>query len=182
MSHTPITVRPATPDDAPEIWSLIHELAIFERAPEQHTVPVEELRRHLGEDSFAAFVAEQNGAICGMALAYQIYSTWKGPALYLEDIIVKEASRRSGIGSALFEKVMEYTLEKGYARLGWQVLDWNTPAIEFYKKYKAELDNEWITCRMFPDTIKSLVERKPDMYAHKASLRPTENGKPKTNS
>lgn len=160
LSIGSITIRPATPDDAPEIWSLIHELAIFERAEEQHTVSVNDLRRHLGEKSFAAFVAELDDEIRGMAVAYEIYSTWKGPALYLEDIIVKEENRRSGIGSALFEKVLEYTLEKGYARLGWQVLNWNTPAINFYKKYQAVLDDEWITCRMFPETIKSLVETK----------------------
>jgi predicted N-acetyltransferase YhbS len=160
MTSASIVVRPAVPEDAQAIWSLIHELAIFERAPEQHTVSVDELREHLKKPTFAAFVAEQDSEVRGLALAYEIYSTWKGPALYLEDIIVQESYRRNRIGSALFKKVLEYTLEKGYARLGWQVLNWNTPAIEFYKKYQAELDNEWITCRMFPDTIKSAVEAK----------------------
>ncbi|MFZ9694796.1 MAG: GNAT family N-acetyltransferase, partial [Chitinophagaceae bacterium] len=91
-----------------------------------------------------AFVAENESGIHGFALYYIRYSTWKGQTLYLEDLIVTEALRGKGIGSLLFEKILQEAKEKDYIRVSWQVLDWNEPAIKFYKKYNASLDSEWI--------------------------------------
>ena len=91
-----------------------------------------------------AFVAESNGVILGFALYYVRYSTWKGSRLYLEDFIVTEEARGTGIGSKLFDRVMQEAKEKGFNGMSWQVLDWNEPAINFYKKYNANLEAGWL--------------------------------------
>jgi ribosomal protein S18 acetylase RimI-like enzyme len=154
-----VIVRQAEPEDAQAIWELIHELAIFERAEEEHTCTVAQLMQDLSDGHFHAFVAEnEQGMVPGMALFYPIYSTWKGLSFYLEDIIVKEAYRRQGIGKKLFDAVMHFAGQKGAGRLGWQVLDWNEPAIQFYKGYEAELDNDWITCRIRKEKLQAFAE------------------------
>lgn len=141
-------IREAAKSDAEGIWRLIHDLAIFERSVQEHTVSVARLQSDLEQNYFKAFVAEKDGQLVGMALMYPIYSTWKGLSWYLEDIIVSESERRSGIGTLLFDRVLEFAATENAGRLGWQVLEWNEPAIQFYKKYNAELDPEWITCRI----------------------------------
>ncbi|RYD73788.1 MAG: GNAT family N-acetyltransferase [Sphingobacteriales bacterium] len=150
-----IIVRKAVAEDAEDIWKLVHELAIFERAPQEHTVSVEQVEADLRNNLFVAFVALCNEKVAGMALCYPIYSTWKGASLYLEDIVVNENYRRNGIGSKLFSAVIQYAKDENAGRLGWQVLDWNAPAIEFYKKYNAVLDNEWITCRLTKEQLQN---------------------------
>lgn len=141
-----ITIRQATAADCPRMMELVHELAVYERAPEAVTVTLE----HFIESGFGdkpvwwALVAEADGVVVGFALYYIRYSTWKGQRMYLEDILVTEAWRGKGIGSLLMDKLITIAKEKGYSGMLWQVLDWNEPAINFYKKYKANFDPEWV--------------------------------------
>jgi GNAT superfamily N-acetyltransferase len=141
-----ITVRRATAADCPRLLELIRELALYEKAPLEVTVSLQ----HFTESGFGtqpiwwAFVAEQENLIHGFALYYIRYSTWKGQCLYLEDIIVTEKMRGQGIGGQLFERILEEAKERKLVRVIWQVLEWNEPAIRFYKKYNATLDPEWI--------------------------------------
>ena len=139
-------IRLSTQTDVPAIMQLIRELALFEKAPDEVIATEETLIRYGFSDHplFVSWVAEQNGVIVGMALCYIRYSTWKGPVLYLEDLIVTESFRSIGIGKALFETCMKHAREKQYQKMLWQVLDWNTPAIEFYKGYGAHIDPDWL--------------------------------------
>jgi GNAT superfamily N-acetyltransferase len=127
---------------------LVQELADYEKAPDEVTVDFD----HFVESGFGphpvwwAYVAEVDGRIEGFALYYIRYSTWKGQRLYLEDLIVTQAMRGKGLGKMLFEKLLEETREKKFSGMVWQVLDWNEPAINFYKKYGAKLDGEWVNC------------------------------------
>jgi GNAT superfamily N-acetyltransferase len=141
-----INIRRATIKDCPNMLGLINELAVYEKAPNEVTVTLS----HFEQSGFGnnrvwwAFVAEKDNVIVGFALYYIRYSTWKGQCLYLEDFIVTENMRGQGIGKLLFDRVVQETKDKGFSRMVWQVLDWNEPAINFYKKYKANLDPEWI--------------------------------------
>ena len=143
-----ITIRRAKKEDCPRLMELIKELAVYEKAPEEVTVTPE----HFMESGFGenpvwwSFVAEENGVIHGFALYYIRYSTWKGQAMYLEDILVTEKMRGKKIGSLLFDRLIEEAREKNLPRIVWQVLDWNEPAINFYRKYEASLDGGWINC------------------------------------
>ncbi len=150
MSQSEVNIRLGIPEDIPQVLDLIKELAKYERAPQEVTNTVEQML----EDGFGAnpvyglFVAETEGKIVGIALYYIRYSTWKGKMLYLEDIVVKEAMRGKGIGALLFEECVSLAKSNNYAGLVWQVLDWNEPALNFYKKYNAELDAEWVNGRI----------------------------------
>lgn len=141
-----ITIRRAKQEDCPRLLELVKELALYEKAPDEVTVSMD----HFTESGFGAnpvwwaFVAEEDGLINGFALYYIRYSTWKGQAMYLEDILVTEAARGKGLGKLLFDRLIEEAREKGFKRMTWQVLEWNEPAINFYKKYKAEFDGEWL--------------------------------------
>jgi GNAT superfamily N-acetyltransferase len=148
-----IVIRPASLEDTPAIWHLIHELAIYERAPEEMVLTKEQLAMDFENDHFIAFLAFKENQLIGMALGYYIYSTWKGLSVYLEDLVVNESFRRLGIGSMLFKQFVRFAKEKKAGKLVWQVLDWNTPAIEFYKKYKAEFLHEWLTCKLTSEQI-----------------------------
>jgi GNAT superfamily N-acetyltransferase len=142
------------------VWALIRELAIFERAPEQHEVTPEELVQHFQQGLFDALVAEKDNKIVGLSLYYWRYSTWKGKRLYLEDLIVKEAERGQGIGKALFDATLQISLDENCSGLMWQVLDWNEPAIEFYRKHQASLDGEWINCSLESGQVRDLLANK----------------------
>lgn len=139
-------VRKAVQQDCPAMMNLIKELAIFEKAPEQVTVSLSHFRESgFGEKPvWWAFVAEMDGVIVAMALYYIRYSTWKGQRMYLEDIIVSKAYRGKGIGAALMDALIAEAIEKQFSGMLWQVLDWNESAIQFYKKYQAHFDPEWI--------------------------------------
>lgn len=144
------SIRKGTEADIAQALNLVKELAAYEKAPLEVEVTPEEMRGWgFGPDKqFDFFVAEVNGTIVGLALYYYKYSTWKGKCLFLEDIIVTESQRGKGIGKLLFDQVVQVSKEAKVRRMEWQVLDWNTPAIEFYKKYAAGLDGEWINCKL----------------------------------
>jgi len=143
-----VSIRRAVKEDCPKLLELIHELAEYERAPQEVTVTKE----HFMESGFGknpvwwTFVAEVNGKVEGFALYYIRYSTWKGQAMYLEDILVTKEMRGQGIGKLLMDRLIEEAKEKGWNRILWQVLEWNEPAINFYKKYNAMFDSEWVNC------------------------------------
>ena len=145
-----INIRRAVKDDCPRLMELVNELAVYERAPQEVTVTM----KHFEESGFGdkpvwwAFVAEVENRVVGFALYYIRYSTWKGQAMYLEDILVTNEMRGKGIGNLLFERLFVEAKEKGFNRIAWQVLEWNEPAINFYKKYNAAFDGEWINCTM----------------------------------
>ena len=141
-----VQIRKARPADCPRLLELIKELALYEKAPQEVTVTLAHFEKSgFGENPvWWAFVAEDESGIQGFALFYIRYSTWKGQCLYLEDFLVTEHARGKGIGTLLFDRVIEECKEKGFKRMVWQVLEWNEPAIHFYKKYKASLDPEWI--------------------------------------
>jgi GNAT superfamily N-acetyltransferase len=128
--------------------ALVHELAEYEKAPQEVTVAFD----HFVESGFGpqpvwwALVAEVNGRVEGFALYYIRYSTWKGQAMYLEDILVTQAMRGKGLGKQLFDALIAEAKAKQLKRIVWQVLEWNEPAINFYKKYAANFDAEWINC------------------------------------
>lgn len=146
-----IIIRRAVKEDCQRLLELIKELALYEKAPQEVTVTEE----HFEESGFGnspvwwAFVAEENGLILGFALYYIRYSTWKGQAMYLEDILVTEAARGKGIGKRLLDRLIVEAKEKGFKRIVWQVLEWNEPAINFYKKYNADFDGEWVNCSIY---------------------------------
>ena len=143
-----IQIRRAVRDDCPRLLELIRELAEFEKAPQEVTVTPE----HFTDSGFGpnpvwwAFVAEAEGRVEGFALYYIRYSTWKGQRMYLEDLIVTEKMRGNGLGKLLFDRLLQEVKEKNFSGMAWQVLDWNEPAINFYKKYNAHFDPEWINC------------------------------------
>ncbi|HAP68280.1 MAG TPA: GNAT family N-acetyltransferase [Flavobacteriales bacterium] len=149
------TVRKGTLDDVPFVFNLIMELALYEKAPQEVTVTLDELVADGFGDNpiYGLFVAEQGNVIVGIALYYEKYSTWKGRSLFLEDIIVTESKRGNGIGHALFQSVIAVAKERNSARMEWQVLDWNEPAINFYKKYNANLDAEWLNGKLTREQI-----------------------------
>lgn len=145
-----ITIRRAVREDCSRLMELVRELATYEKAPEEVTVTLE----HFTESGFGpnpvwwAFVAEENNVILGFALYYIRYSTWKGQRMYLEDILVTENARGRGIGSMLMDRLIAEARERKFTGMMWQVLDWNEPAINFYKKYQAKLDGEWLNCSL----------------------------------
>lgn len=141
-----ITIRKAERKDCVRLLQLIRELADYEKAPAEVTVTLE----HFEESGFGekpvwwAFVAEFDGRVEGLALYYIRYSTWKGQCIYLEDFLVTEKLRGQGAGKLLFDRVIAAAKEKGMTRIVWQVLEWNEPALNFYRKYNATLDPEWV--------------------------------------
>ena len=143
-----IKIRPAVKEDCTRMMELIHELAVYERAPEQVVVSFEHfVSSGFGENPvWWALVAEVNGNVEGMALYYIRYSTWKGQRMYLEDLVVAENMRGHKIGSLLFDALIIEAKAKKFKGMNWQALDWNEPALNFYRKYNSSFDPEWVNC------------------------------------
>lgn len=161
-------VREGAEKDFPAILSLIKELAEYERSPDAVTNSVEQMK--LEQKHFSCFVAElPDGTIAGMTLFFTAYFTWVGKSIYLEDIIVSQAFRQMGIGMALMERVIQKARDENCKRVRWQVLDWNEPAINFYKKCGAEINGDWLNCTFDEKEIALFTE----MTASKEGL----NGK-----
>lgn len=152
-----VTIRKGRAEDLPAILALITELAIYEKAEGEVEVSAEQMKNWgFGENPlFRSFVAEIRGSVIGLALFYNKYSTWKGKCIFLEDIIVTAAHRRKGIGEKLFRAVAGIAKEEKVKRLEWQVLEWNEPAIAFYKKFNAHFDGEWLNCKLTEQAIQS---------------------------
>ena len=157
-----IIIRKAEKKDVPAMLQLVKELAQYERAPDEVTATEQSMLQD-GFDTgpeerplFYAHVAENDGKLIGAAIYYIGYSTWKGRMVYLDDIVVTESMRRSGIGLKLFDAVAHFAKEAGAHQLRWHVLDWNMTAIRFYEKLNASLDKTWITCKL---TREQLAER-----------------------
>ncbi len=142
------SIRKGTEKDIPALMGLIHELAEFEKAPEE----VETTEACLLEDwkehrAFDFLVAELDGEVVGISLYYPRYSTWKGRCFYLEDLVVRPHLRGKGIGLALLKATADEARKAGAIRLDWQVLDWNEGAVRFYEKIGAHIEKEWWNCK-----------------------------------
>ena len=150
-------IRKGKKTDASEILSLIKELAVFERAPNAVIINRESIEKFgFGRNPlFKCFVAQRGEKIVGVALFYQRYSTWKGPTLHLEDLIVTEKMKGKGIGSKLYKAFLKYADELGVERVEWTVLDWNLAAIDFYQKSGAKVLSDWRTVQMDKKTIQN---------------------------
>ena len=145
-----MTIRKATKNDMPSVSELIQELATFEKEPDAVVVTVDDLVRDGFSENplFQCFVAEVDGEIIGMALYYYRYSTWKGKTIHLEDLIVKESKRGTGAGFALYKEIIKQGKAENVRRIEWNVLDWNTPAIDFYEKSGAKVLGDWRVVHM----------------------------------
>ena len=143
-------IRKATKNDIPSVLELIQELATFEKEPDAVVVTVDDLVRDGFSENplFQCFVAEVDGEIIGMALYYYRYSTWKGKTIHLEDLIVKENKRGTGAGFALYKEIIKQGKSENVRRIEWNVLDWNTPAIDFYEKSGAKVLGDWRVVHM----------------------------------
>lgn len=153
------SIRDARKSDMAQVMRLIHELAEFEKEAHEVETTVAQLERDgFGpEPAFHCFIAESGGDVVGIALVYWRYSTWKGRTLHLEDLIVTEAARGSGLGNALLTEVVRYGHAHGCKRIQWEVLDWNTPAIRFYEKKGALVLRDWNVVHLREDAIRELV-------------------------
>lgn len=151
-------IRQGKQEDIPEVLELVKQLAEFEKAPGEVEVTVKEMENWgFGPNKvFDFFVLLKNNKIIGTAIYYYKYSTWKGRCLFLEDIIVTESERNQGFGKLLFNEVVKVAKREKVRRMEWQVLDWNTNAIEFYRKYDSQFDGEWINCKLVYDQLQSM--------------------------
>ena len=156
-------IREARKEDMPAVLELIKELAAFENEPDAVVTTVETLEKEgFGKHPlFKVFVAEVDEKIEGMALVYYRFSTWKGRTLHLEDLIVREEKRGTGLGNALYKKVIQYARSQGLKRVEWVVLDWNQHAIDFYERSGATILKDWYTVQMDENGITKYVETNP---------------------
>ena len=155
-------IRKGTPEDMPAVLELIKELAAFEKEPEAVVVTADDLLRDgFGSNPlFHTFVAEVEGEIVGMALYYYRYSTWKGKTIHLEDLIVKEKMRGTGIGMALYTEIMKQGKADGVRRIEWNVLDWNQNAIDFYEKSGARILDDWRVVQMTEEELRTFLNNR----------------------
>lgn len=156
----PVTLRPAVPDDAATIHALITALAVYEREPDAVAATPETLRAQLAapRPPFECLLAEADGVACGFALFFPTYSSWVGkPGIWLEDLFVLPSHRRRGIGRLLLRRLAQLTQERGGGRLEWSVLDWNAPAIAFYRDLGAQAMDAWTIHRVHGDALRALA-------------------------
>jgi GNAT superfamily N-acetyltransferase len=153
-----VKIREAKKEDCNRLLELVNELALFEKAPQEVTVTLAEMEdAGFGENSiWKAFVAEVDGLIVGFALYYVRYSTWKGCRMYLEDLIITEPMRGKGFGKLLFNRLIREAKELGFSGMVWQVLDWNQPAIDFYKKYEANIEAGWLNASLSKEQLATI--------------------------
>ena len=146
-----IIIRKATIEDIKAVHALVYELAVYEKAPEAHTATIEDYLNDFRSSIFESHVAvdAESEKVVGMILYYMAYSTWKGRMLYLEDFVVTESYRQFGVGQILFDTYLEVAREKKCRLVKWQVLDWNEPAIKFYKKNNAIIEDDWYNGKIF---------------------------------
>jgi len=156
-----MNIRKGNPEDMESVLGLIQELAIFEKEPDAVVLTVDDLVRDgFGEKPlFQVFVAEVENEIVGIALYYYRYSTWKGKTIHLEDLIVKDKMRGTGLGSALYAEIMKQGKRDNVRRIEWNVLDWNTPAVNFYKNSGARILEDWQVVQMDETGINSFLEK-----------------------
>ena len=156
-----LKIRKGTPDDMSAVLDLITELAIFEKEPNAVAISTEDLVRDGFSQNplFHTFVAEVNGQIIGVALYYYRFSTWKGKTIHLEDLIVNENSRGTGAGFALYSEIIKQGKKDNVKRVEWNVLDWNTPAIEFYEKSGAKIAQDWRVVHMDESGIEAFLNK-----------------------
>ena len=154
-------IRKANIEDMPQVFALIKQLAVFEKEPDAVIISSEDLQKDgFGKNpAFFCFVAEKNNKIEGIALGFNRYSTWKGKILHLEDLIVNQSMRGSGMGTALLDEVIKYGYELGVKRINWEVLDWNEPAIDFYKQKGANIMDDWRVVHLTEQGIKDYVAK-----------------------
>jgi GNAT superfamily N-acetyltransferase len=158
-------IRPARPDDGELLVTLVRELAVYEKLEHHAVATPDAFRRHLfgPKPAAEAAVAEVDGEPAGFALWFATFSTFRGqPGLYLEDIFVRQAFRGRGLGKALLATVARRAVERGYGRLEWSVLNWNTPAIGFYRGLGARPMDEWTVYRIDDEPLKRLAEIAPE--------------------
>ncbi len=153
-----IDIRKGVKKDLPQVLALIKELADYEKSLDQVDVTLEQLEKDGfdGHSHYYLLVAEEKGEIIGVCFYFIRYSTWKGKVLFLEDFVVKEEYRRKGIGGMLFEETIRIANKENMDGLHWQVLDWNTPALNFYKKYNASISSTWLNGRLDKEQINKL--------------------------
>jgi GNAT superfamily N-acetyltransferase len=152
---TNIHLRVAVKEDCIRLLELVNELALYEKAPQEVTVTLEEFEQAGFGDKpvWKAYVAEIGGLVVGFALYYVRFSTWKGCRMYLEDFIVTEPMRGRGIGKLLFDQLIIEAKEMGFAGMVWQVLDWNEPALNFYAKYQASIEAGWLNASLSKEQL-----------------------------
>ncbi len=144
-----IKIRKTTVHDMKGIHALVKELAEYEKGLHNVTTSPASYTIDYNNGWFDAFVAESNGEIIGIALYTQMYSTWRGRMLYLEDFVVRESVRGQGVGKLLFKAFLKEAKRQNVALVKWQVLDWNEPGINFYKKYDTVFEKEWVDCKIY---------------------------------
>ena len=154
------TVRLGEKKDMQSVLDLITELAVFEKEPDAVEITVEDLVRDgfSTNPKFKIYVAEQENAIIGIALFYERYSTWKGRAIHLEDLIVTKSKQKIGAGKALYTAVLKYALDNNFNRVAWEVIDWNTNAIDFYKSTGASYLNDWSVVQMNKENLVNFIQ------------------------
>ncbi len=155
-------IRKGNPEDMQAVLGLIQELAAFENEPEAVLITVDDLIRDgFGPvPLFHVFVAEVESNVVGIALYYYRYSTWKGKTIHLEDLVIKEEMRGTGLGYALYSEIIKQGKKDNVRRIEWNVLDWNTPAIEFYEKSGAKILGDWRVAQMSEEAINYFVDNK----------------------
>ena len=154
------TVRNAVKEDMQSVLDLIIELAVFEKEPDAVDVTIDDLLRDGFSENpkFKLFVAEENEVVIGIALFYERYSTWKGRAIHLEDLIVTKSKQKIGAGKALYTAVLKYAYDNNFNRVAWEVIDWNINAINFYKSTGATYLNDWSVVQMNKENLQKFVQ------------------------